>query len=685
VNPQRTLGFLLVMLQAAALGYGFQTWAYSAAVLAVGMIGWLSRIRLASPPATRRWPWVLAVLYLVQRTLVPRDWYSGTPSFLFPDACLTAQYLLVFQVGQFFIHRERDRLPSYLPVLAMVALTLTADVQVRGAARTVYLVFSLALAVLSALYFAACRLPDEASTSRTSMRRNVMLSMVLLLTAATGGLAASGLYAYAREIERVLILMARSSPPESAGFSGQGRLGSVAHQKERSGTEVALRIWSEEPPGYLRGRAFDTYARSAWHSSGGRFRLSPEPEQGLPSGLRNRRAASTFVLSPSDSEAWTPMEIWPNRPFREAVFVPARLTALQAPFEPVTIDVHGILETQDLPVGLAYIAWSSIQAEDGDVPLEASDRQPLDSGSALALAPDAKAWQLLTELPADLDPRVRELALRVAGGDMTDGEKIAAVQRYFLANYQYQVGIDVPAGADPLTHFLLQKPAAHCEYFASGAAVLLRAVGVPCRYVTGFVAVEPNRHGGYWMARNRDAHAWVEAYDRDRGWVLVEATPAAGVPQSDSSGTTDQRWDAWRARWQRAVAAIRQGGLRVILVAVGRWLQSPGLWIVLLLLATAWALRRLVHRLRQASAVPIDPRLEQLRRLLRRMDQRWRRAGIVRAPCETPHQFADRLLSISTAADHQQAAKWYRQYATVRYSGPVDPQAIDQLRDQMAG
>ena len=90
MNPQRTLGFLLVTLQAAALGYGFQTWAFSTAVLAVGAIGWLSRIRLASPPAARRWPWVLAVLYLVQRTLVPRDWYSGTPSFLFPDACLSS-------------------------------------------------------------------------------------------------------------------------------------------------------------------------------------------------------------------------------------------------------------------------------------------------------------------------------------------------------------------------------------------------------------------------------------------------------------------------------------------------------------------------------------------------------------------------------------------------------------------
>jgi hypothetical protein len=115
------------------LGYGFRPGPFRPPCWG-WVIGWLSRIRLASPQAARRWPLMLAVVYLVQRTVVPRDWYAGDQSFLFPDACLTAQYLLVFQVGQFFVRRERDRLPSYLPILAMVALIFTADIQVRGGA-----------------------------------------------------------------------------------------------------------------------------------------------------------------------------------------------------------------------------------------------------------------------------------------------------------------------------------------------------------------------------------------------------------------------------------------------------------------------------------------------------------------------------------------------------------------------
>ena len=333
--------------------------------------------------------------------------------------------------------------------------------------------------------------------------------------------------------------MSRSSPPESAGFSGQGRLGSVAQQKENSGSRVALRIWSEQPPGYLRGRAFDTYAHSAWQTSPGRIALTAESDGRLPPELRDGGPGQTFVLSRLNSEAWRRAEIWPNQSFREVVFTPSGLTALQAPFEQLTIDPHGIPETEDLPVGLPYIAWSSTLAAAADVPLAFLEASTSDSRAEPTTA-HAAIWQRLTALPADLDPRVRELADRVARQCVTDGEKIAAVERFFLDNFQYQIGIDVPAQADPLTHFLLERPAAHCEYFASGAAVLLRAVGVPCRYVTGFVAGEKNNHGGYWVARNRDAHAWVEAFDRDRGWVLVEATPAAGVPQTASAAATRQ-------------------------------------------------------------------------------------------------------------------------------------------------
>ena len=671
MSPQRWAGFLLVALQAVALAYGFRTWIFSTAVLAAALVGTWSRVRLAQPRTSLHGPLGLAILYVVQRTVVPRDWFAGAQNFYFPDSCLTAQYLLVFQVAQFFVRRDDDRLPGYLPILAMAAMIFAADIQVRGSARWVYQAFSLGLIVLSAAYFAACRKPAGMGTFPTpwAARHGVLLGAVLIVTGAVSWLAAYSVYANARRIETMLIRITAASPPDAPGFSGRGRLDSVAQQKETAGERVALRIWAQSSPGYLRGRAFDTYTHSLWHTgSSARIILAATSVQRHPPGLRTDARRLVFILSRSDPQTWRRMEIWPNQSFRQAVFVPAGLAAVQAPVKSLTIDTHGILETDDLPVGLPYHAWSSTTSESGSFP-------PLPAGADRWPETFQTFHQRLTALPADLDPRVRELAGQVAGSYATDREKIAAVERFFHENFQYRIGIDVPADVDPLTHFLLERPAAHCEYFASGAAVLLRVVGVPCRYVTGFVAAEQNRRGGFWVARNRDAHAWVEAFDRDRGWVLVEATPASGVPPAAAAPTIRQIWDAWRARWQRAVAAIRRDGWRAILAAAGRGLQRLELWALLLLCAAAWLVRRFLRRCRTA-AVGGDPRLDELRRLLQRMDARWRRAGITRQSCETPHQFAARLLSISTAAEHCHAAAWYRHYAAVRYGGDADPAGL---------
>jgi transglutaminase-like putative cysteine protease len=95
------------------------------------------------------------------------------------------------------------------------------------------------------------------------------------------------------------------------------------------------------------------------------------------------------------------------------------------------------------------------------------------------------------------------------------------------------------AGGDPVSNFLLDKRAAHCEYFASAAAVLLRCVGVPSRYVVGYYAHESDGDG--LIVRQRDAHAWTECYIDGVGWVAVDATPAMGARK--------QACVAW---WQRA-------------------------------------------------------------------------------------------------------------------------------------
>ena len=136
-----------------------------------------------------------------------------------------------------------------------------------------------------------------------------------------------------------------------------------------------------------------------------------------------------------------------------------------------------------------------------------------------------------------------------------------AVERFFHTNYKYELGVTygkIPDNEDVITYFLTRKLSAHCEYFATGAAVLLRLANVPCRYVSGFVVGEKN--GNYWLARNRHAHAWVEAYDDEtETWITVEATPPSGVPSASRAAYSawSAWWDSVKFFFSRLWAAIR--------------------------------------------------------------------------------------------------------------------------------
>jgi hypothetical protein len=680
MNVQRHLGLLLVILQAAAIGFFFHTPLFSIAMVGAAMIGALSSIRIATPYAARRWVIVLAVLYAVQRAVMPPAWYSGAASFLFPESCLIAEYFLLFQVGQFFVRREGDRLPSYMPMLAIVAMTFAADVRVDSQGRLVFQIFTAGLVILSALFFSACRWHHGRQLEETPRRRHVLLGTVLLTSIALGWCAASNLYRHARRIETILGRMVRSSmQPDSAGFSGQGRLGSVTAQKKRSGDRVALRIFADEAPGYLRGRAFGSYANGQWQEQSQRITLAPtDAGDLLPQTSLGSESQHTFLLLRANPESWERLEIWPNQEYREVVFAPPGLAALEASAEQVSMNLHGIVEAERIVSGNPYTVWCAPGMAGVLSPIDTVGGIQIDEGQRRALLED---WDTLTQLPEDLDPRVHQLAMRVVGNAATNRDKIAAVERYFLGNYRYQFGIDVPSQVDPLTYFLLEKPPAHCEFFASGATILLRAAGVPSRYVTGFVAAEKNDYGDYWIARNRDAHAWAEAFDPARGWVLVEATPAGGVPQEASASTASQMWDAIRTGWQRLVAFLRQGGLMAIARVCARALMHPALLIPLLALAAGTAVWRLRLRRRRVRPQSLDPTIQQLQRLLRQMDRHWQKAGLTRAPCETLHQFAGRIESAAADPTYAEAAAWYRRFAEVRYRGQANAEAVGQLQE----
>ncbi|HLE02634.1 MAG TPA: transglutaminase-like domain-containing protein, partial [Dehalococcoidia bacterium] len=131
-------------------------------------------------------------------------------------------------------------------------------------------------------------------------------------------------------------------------------------------------------------------------------------------------------------------------------------------------------------------------------------------------------------LPPTLPDRVRQLAARVTWGRQSAYEKALAIQNY-LRNLTYRQDIEAPPpGADGVDHFLFISRTGYSQYFASAMVVMLRSVGVPARLAVGFVSDEYDTYdpeGPVYVVRDSHAHAWVEVFFPEYGWVEFEPTP----------------------------------------------------------------------------------------------------------------------------------------------------------------
>ncbi|MBD8500838.1 transglutaminase-like domain-containing protein [Paenibacillus arenosi] len=137
-----------------------------------------------------------------------------------------------------------------------------------------------------------------------------------------------------------------------------------------------------------------------------------------------------------------------------------------------------------------------------------------------------------TELPAHLPSRIEELTAKLMVGASNRYERVQRVQRYLLENYVYTTeATSVPEEeADFVDHFLFEQRQGYCVHFSTAMAVMLRTQGIPTRWVKGFAPGEQEADGTYTV-RHSDAHAWVEVFIPEVGWVPFDPTPARGIVQ----------------------------------------------------------------------------------------------------------------------------------------------------------
>lgn len=280
-------------------------------------------------------------------------------------------------------------------------------------------------------------------------------------------------------------------------------------------------------------------------------------------------------------------------------------------------------------------------------------------------APDQRRY---LQLPSDGNPRARALAEEMR--QETKGARELAqsiLERFRFNEYFYTLRPPVMPenGIDSL---LFDEKRGFCAHYASAAAFLLRAAGVPARVVVGYQGGEVVGESEYVLVRQYDAHAWVEVWLAGTGWARMDPT-AAISPDRIESGLRDamaeegsflennwaspQRYgdlalvqwaslymDRMNYQWQRWVVGY-QGQSQIDLMSRlpgGFGLRELG-YFSAGLVGAALLLAGLISLWQQHSGRPRDP----YNRLIHRWHRLLERRGMGVEPGDTPEQIARKI------------------------------------------
>lgn len=181
-----------------------------------------------------------------------------------------------------------------------------------------------------------------------------------------------------------------------------------------------------------------------------------------------------------------------------------------------------------------------------------------DNGES-ALLFDQAPYERYLDVPVSCKAAVRQVCEEAAFGG-TEKEIAEQIIEYFDKNYNYTLRPGFYYGdPDYISHFLLESRKGYCAHFASAAVMLFRQMGIPARYAEGYAfsyaevvengeLVEGADYDDYYRGFSEIgetalirieipeayAHAWVEIFDSERGWLVVDPTPSSTEEETSS-------------------------------------------------------------------------------------------------------------------------------------------------------
>jgi protein-glutamine gamma-glutamyltransferase len=282
----------------------------------------------------------------------------------------------------------------------------------------------------------------------------------------------------------------------AVGFSGQLRPGAVAQLAQSD--KVAFRAFFKGhfvPPMsrlYWRGAVLSQNKGLEWDPAVNSFAaVRPGAENTYPAG----GGTPVEIIVEDGGASWVFTMDWP-----------------------AGVQMNSLLRQSDIheSEGLTYALRTPLQPwETYRFYFEPSSQKlswPLTevSGSLSVAAPSARVAEQIKEW--------RKLAKSDAAPEILD------VLRMHFSGQGFSYTLTPPETED-LDEFLFTTKRGYCEHYAGATATILRLMGIPARVIVGYQGGSPSLIGDYLIVSQRDAHAWVEYWHKDRlAWIRVDPT-----------------------------------------------------------------------------------------------------------------------------------------------------------------
>jgi transglutaminase-like putative cysteine protease len=331
----------------------------------------------------------------------------------------------------------------------------------------------------------------------------------------------------------------RREPSDNNQFHYSGFSSHMNIEAQRNGglsNALILYVKADEEV-YLRSHAFDSFDGQSWHES-------------LDTIEKHRVSSGTFDFAPvADGKRYLRQSIIYEKVVNARIVAANFPVRLRFPASVVAATDDGIISSpENIQPGTRYTVFSESNWVSSH---PASRREALHHQNEYL------------QLPETLDPRIDTLVKELTRAQSPMVSAIT-LEQHLRENYQYTLDTAVSSqNVTPLGEFLFTTRKGHCEYFASALAIMLRLNNIPSRLVTGFSATNKNPLTGYFEVRGLDAHAWVEAYFPEYGWVSFEPTPAYFLPRPAEVTSTAESLKQYMEKLQSAEKIINESSSAV--------------------------------------------------------------------------------------------------------------------------